>query len=248
MAPPVTSPAAVRSVEERLANVRRRVEGAAARAGRDPGGVEIVAVTKGHPDAVVRAVGKAGLVHVGENRVGEAEGKLERLGRLDLCWHMIGHVQRKKAARAVRAFDEIESLDSLRLAAKLDEELGAAGRRSLAVLIQVNASGEASKGGFGADTDAERDETVDAVRRACEFPHLRVRGFMTMAPLTDDEDVLRRTFRRTRSLLERCRAEVPEFEGSVLSMGMSNDFEIAVEEGSTRLRLGTILVGERPKP
>ncbi len=239
------APAAVEALEERLARVRERITEAAARAGRSPDAVEILAVTKGHPDEALRAVAAAGLRCVGENRVGEAEGKLERLGRLGLCWHMIGHLQRNKAARAVRLFDEIESVDSLRLAGTLHREAERTGKGELPILVQVNASGEASKGGFEAGTLEERSEAVDAIRAVCALPALRVRGLMTMAPLTDDDSLVRATFRRTRELWERCARELEGFDGDVLSMGMSQDFEIAVEEGSTRLRLGTVLVGER---
>jgi pyridoxal phosphate enzyme (YggS family) len=242
------APLAPSLLEARHAAVRQRVAAAAERAGRSPADIEIVAVTKGQPDGVLRAVAAAGLTCVGENRVAEAEAKLGRVGRLGLCWHMIGHVQRNKAARVVQLFDELESLDSLRLAETLQRELESAGRTPFPVLVQVNTSGEAAKGGFEASDPEGVRETVEHVRRLCRLPSLRVRGLMTMAPLTSEESVLRSTFRRARQLFERCGQEVDEFEGAVLSMGMSNDFEIAIEEGSTRLRLGTILVGERPDP
>lgn len=242
----MTGSVGLEGIERRLEDVRERVARACERSGRSADGVQIVAVTKGHPDEALRAVARSGLVHVGENRVGEAEGKLERLGRLGLCWHMVGHLQRNKAARAVRIFDELESLDSMRLARKLQAELEAAGREELPVLVQVNTSGEEAKGGLEAGGPDQASEAVDAIARVCELSRLRVRGLMTMAPLTEDEAWVRRTFAAARSLFERCGREVPGFEPEALSMGMSNDFEIAVEEGSTRLRLGTCLVGERP--
>jgi len=242
----MTGPVGLEGLERRLEDVRERVALACERSGRSADGVEIEAVTKGHPDEALRAVARACLVHVGENRVGEAEGKVERMGRLGLCWHMVGHLQRNKAARAVRVFDEIESLDSMRLARRLQRELESAGREELSVLVQVNTSGEEAKGGFEASDPEEASEAVDAIARVCELSRLRVRGLMTMAPLTEDEEWLRRAFAAARSLFERCGRDVPGFEAAVLSMGMSNDFEIAVEEGSTRLRLGTCLVGERP--
>jgi pyridoxal phosphate enzyme (YggS family) len=232
--------ATTQELEERLARVRERVEGAAGRAGRAPGEVEILPVTKGHPASVLRAVADCGFSMVGENRVGEAEGKQEDVGRLGLRWHMVGHLQRNKADRAVRVFDELESLDSLRLARKLDRELEKAEMASLPVLIQVNASGEESKGGFDA-TDPSSDGALEPIREVCSLPRLEARGLMTMAPLTEDEAVLRATFRRTRALFRRCGEEVEGFEARTLSMGMTNDYEIAVEEGSTRLRLGTAL-------
>jgi PLP dependent protein len=233
-------------IAARLAEVRERIAAAARRAGRSAEAVEIVAVTKGHPAAALRAVAAAGLRHVGENRVGEAEAKQGELGRLGLCWHMIGHLQRNKVDRAVALFDELESLDSERLANKLQRELSATGRDPFPVLVQVNTSGEASKGGLEAGDPAEAADALAAIRRLCEVRALRVQGLMTMAPLTEDASAVRRTFRRTRELFERCGRDVDGFEPRVLSMGMSHDFEIAVEEGSTRLRLGTALVGERP--
>lgn len=227
------------TLQSRLQSVRARIEKAARRAGRSPDSVEILAVTKGHPAGILRDVVDRGLPMIGENRVGEAEEKRARLGDLGLRWHMVGHLQRNKASRAIEIFDAIESVDSLRLARKLERELEKVDR-SLEVLVQVNTSGEEAKGGL------EAEEAVEGVRRICGHSRLRVRGLMTMAPLTDEEPVLRRTFRDARRLFERCGEEVEAFEPRVLSMGMSNDFEIAVEEGSTRLRLGTSLLGERP--
>ena len=229
---------------ERLERVRSDVRQAAERSGRDPDAVEILPVTKGHPASVVHDVAETDLGRVAENRVGEAEEKLEELGRLGLEWHMVGHLQRNKAGRAVQVFDVIESVDSRRLARRLDREARKAGREHLEVLCQVNTSGEESKGGFPVAEDEEG--ALAGVAEVCEQERLRVRGLMTMAPLTDDESVLRETFRVCRRFGRRCGQEIVGFEDDVLSMGMSNDFEIAVEEGSTRLRLGTALLGERP--
>lgn len=224
----------------RLGRVRERIEAAARRAGREPGAVKILPVTKGHPAASIRRVAEAGLDRIGENRVGEAEEKRSLLGGdAGVRWHMVGHVQSRKAARAAGLFDVIESLDSVKLARKLDGAAEVVGRERIRVLVQVNASGEGSKFGFApADAPARIEEI-------CRLPRLEVAGLMTMAPYTDDEDVLRRTFGVTRELAERCVAEVEAFEGRVLSMGMSHDYEIAVEEGSTEVRLGTALFGER---
>ncbi len=227
-------------IKGRLAEVRGRIEEAALRAGRSGADVEIVAVTKGHPASVLRDVAASGLPIIGENRVDEAELKFRELGRLGIRWHMIGHLQRNKAGRAVQLFDVIESVDSLRLARKLASESEREGREELEVLLEVNTSGEATKGGF-AD-----EEVLQAAPEIVALERLKVAGLMTMAPFTSDEGVLRGVFRRTRELFERCGREVSGFEARTLSMGMSNDFEIAVEEGSTRLRLGTVLVGPRP--
>ena len=227
-------------IKGRLADVRGRIEEAALRAGRSGADVEIVAVTKGHPASVLRDVAASGLPIIGENRVDEAEQKFRELGRLGVRWHMIGHLQRNKAGRAVQLFDVIESVDSLRLARKLASESERAGREELEVLLEVNTSGEATKGGFAGE------EVLQAAPEIVALEPLKVVGLMTMAPLTSDEGVLRGVFRFTRELFERCGLEVSGFEARTLSMGMSNDFEIAVEEGSTRLRLGTVLVGPRP--
>lgn len=227
------------TLEERHRRVRERIAAAAERRGRDPGSVEILPVTKGHPAAVVARVVRAGFERIGENRVGEARKKLDVLGRMGVRWHMVGRLPPKKAAPAVRLFDEIESVGSVALARALDEAVAEAGRDGLDVLVQVNTSGEAAKSGFAPKSGEE-------VGRVCGLPRLRVRGLMTMAPLTEDETVLRATFSRARALHESWGEELAGFHPEVLSMGMSNDFEVAVEEGATRVRLGTVLLGERP--
>lgn len=227
-------------IRDRAELIRTRIELAAERAGRDAATVSVLPITKGHAAGVVRAVASAGFERVGENRVAEAEEKRKALPELALEWIMVGHVQRKKAARVVGVFDRVESVDSLRLAERLSAEVEKQERRELPVLVQVNASGEASKGGFAAE------DGPGPIGAVCALPGLRVEGLMTMAPFVDDETLLRGVFRRVRMLHQRCRDELPAYRGEALSMGMSNDFELAVEEGSTELRLGTILVGERP--
>jgi pyridoxal phosphate enzyme (YggS family) len=217
-------------VEERIARAVERRGGARA--------VRIVAVTKGHPLAAVRAAWAAGLEDVGENRVQELDEKHGELGAVGVRWHLIGHLQRNKARRAVQLFDMIHSIDSLRLARELSAEAARAGT-TVQGLVQVNVSGEASKGGF----DGER--ALDEIAQVAALPSLDCIGLMTMAPLTEEEGVIRATFAGARALLERCDAERVGLAGSELSMGMSGDYEIAVEEGSTMLRLGTILFGER---
>lgn len=233
-------------VRARADEVRERIAEAAGRVDRDAEEVELLPVTKGHPPGALRTVASAGFERVGENRVGQAEDKFSKVGRLGLAWHMVGHLQRNKARRAIQLFDELESLDSLRLARKLNRELEKADGEDFDVLVQVNASGEDAKGGFDA-TAPRSDALVDEIRTVCSFPRLQVRGLMTMAPLTEDEEVLRTTFRRTRRAFERLGEEVEGFHARTLSMGMSNDYEIAVEEGSTRLRLGTALLGSRSR-
>ena len=219
-----------------LEAVRKRIALACKRAGRDPGEVGIVAVTKTHPvSAVAEAVGE-GLKDVGENRVQEALAKQDEWTGPEVRWHLIGHLQRNKAKQAVGRFALIHSLDSIRLADALDQAAAAQGITQ-DVLVQVNVAGEEQKSG------ASVDEASSLVRHAQGLKHLALKGLMTMAPLTDDVSVQRATFaglRDLRDLLELAGAKLP-----VLSMGMSGDFEAAVEEGATLLRLGTVLFGER---
>lgn len=218
-----------------LEAVRGRIEQAAKRAGRDPSLVRIVAVTKTHPIGAVREAAAEGLLDIGENRVQEALAKQEEWPDAPVRWHLIGHLQRNKAKLAAGRFALIHSLDSVRLADALGH---AAAAKNLVqdVLVQVNVAREPQK-------DGAVPEEVDAlVAHAAAHAHLRLVGLMTIAPLTDDVEVIRRTFRGLRELASRL---PPATSDPVLSMGMSADFEIAVEEGATLLRLGTILFGER---
>lgn len=225
-------------MKESLPLVRDRIGEALARAARQDE-VGIVAVTKGHPVSAVQAALSSGLHRLGENRVSELEEKVCAVGRDAAEWHLIGHLQRNKARTAVTLFDRIHSIDSVRLARKLSAE-SERGEREVVGYVQVNVSDESAKGGFGPDA------AVEAIGEIAALPGLRLQGLMTMAPWTDDESVLRSTFRDTRSLLERARAAGLAI-GAGLSMGMSNDFEIAIEEGSTMVRLGTVLFGERER-
>ena len=228
-------------LRESLPRVEDRIAAALARSGR-AGAIQIVAVTKGHPVTAVSAAVRAGLRAIGENRVHELEAKRGEYGPDEMQpeWHLIGHLQRNKVRRALRLFDCLHSLDSLRLARELSAE---AQRSQLQVraLVQVNVSGEATKGGF------DMGQAMAEIAEVVALPGLTVAGLMTMAPLTEDETVLRATFGGARVLLDRCVAEGVPFAGRELSMGMSGDFEVAIEEGSTILRLGTVLFGERAR-
>jgi pyridoxal phosphate enzyme (YggS family) len=228
-------------LERALPELREQLERACRRGGRsDADSITVVAVTKGHPLEAILAARDAGLRVIGENRVQEAQTKWEAAGDLGLSWHLVGHLQRNKVRQALQVFELIHSVDSLRLAATIDKEAERLGRRA-SVLVQVNASGEESKYGFSAD------EALGPIVEICDLEHVRVEGLMTMAPFTADEVVLRETFRRTRALFDRCRNDLEKFKGRHVSMGMTNDFEIAVEEGSTMVRIGTALFGERLK-
>jgi pyridoxal phosphate enzyme (YggS family) len=227
-------------VARRVARVRERIEAAQQRAGRT-GEVTLVAVTKQHPASAVEAAIAAGLGDIGENRVQELEQKVAEVGRDAARWHLIGRLQRNKVRAALPLFDLLHSLDSLRLAEAVSRIAVEEGREVRA-LVQINASEEASKAGFGVD------EAIEAIGRMAELPALKLEGLMTMAAFDADEAELRRTFRAVRELSEAAARQVPAFTPKHLSMGMSGDFEIAVEEGSTLVRLGTVLFGERDEP
>ena len=218
----------------RVAAVRDRIAAARARGGRGEE-VRLVAVTKTFGPEAVRAASAAGVEDVGENKVQEALDKMDVAG-VSMRWHLIGHLQRNKV-RWLERFALLHSVDSIRLAEAIDAW---ARSRDAVVdgLVQVNVAGEETKGGFGPA------ELPAAAARLRELPGLRLRGVMTMAPYTEDERVLRRTFGGARAARELLRAA--GHPATELSMGMSNDFEIAVEEGSTCVRLGTILFGARP--
>jgi hypothetical protein len=197
--------------------------------------VRIIAVTKGHGPEAVRAAERAGLADIGENRVQEAMEKQGLLGDLPVAWHLIGTLQRNKARHAAGRFDLIHSVDRLELAAELDRRTVADARQRM--LVQVNCSDEPQKGGV---EPAGLPELLEGIRA---LPRVEVIGLMTMSALTDDTAEQRRAFRRLRDLrdaAERDGHRLPE-----LSMGMSGDYPVAVEEGATMVRLGTILFGER---
>lgn len=222
---------------EALPALRERMDGALRAAGRDEGGVRLVAVTKAHPHEAVEAAVNAGLTDLGENRVSELEGKVERFGSEDVTWHMIGHVQSRKASRVSEVAGLVHSVDSMKLARKLARAASDSGG-TLDVLVQVNTSGEEAK--YGYDPEAAYEEVLQMT----ELEGLAVRGLMTMAPFVDDERVLGSTFAGLRRLSERLR-DASEAVGTELSMGMTNDLEIAIREGSTIVRVGTALFGER---
>lgn len=224
------------ALPDNLTRVRDAIARVQAREGITARPIRIVAVTKGHGPEAVRAAHRAGLEDVGENRVQEALGKHAELEDLAVTWHLIGHLQTNKAKHVPGCFAMVHSVDSERLAGALERAVeGAAG--TLPVLMQVNVSGEAQKSGCM----PERAEVVgDAIAAA---PHLELRGLMTMAPFVSDTTIQRRVFASLRDLRDRLESQghrLPE-----LSMGMSGDYEAAVAEGATMLRLGTVLFGER---
>jgi len=224
---------------ENLPRILEALHGASGRVGRDPSEVTLVAVTKAHPPAALEAAIDAGLRDLGENRVEELEGKVSLLGRDVVNWHMVGHVQSRKAKQVAEVADFLHSLDRMKLARKVSAHAVEAGRR-MPALVQVNFMGEESKSGFS------RDEAMEAIHEILELPGVEVRGLMTMAPFVEDEKTLREAFSGLRRIHEGAR-KLQGYTGTELSMGMTNDFELAVEEGSTMVRIGTALFGERPR-
>jgi pyridoxal phosphate enzyme (YggS family) len=237
------------TIDSNLAAVRQRLAAAARRAGRSPEEITLVAVTKTVPLSSVLLAYELGLRDFGENRVQEAEAKIAsaRQQAADVRWHLVGHLQTNKAKAAVELFDCIQSVDSLHLAEALDRRAQAAGRR-LPVLLEVNVSGETSKSGFtvaGTMQTLQREALLPAVERLLALPHLDVQGLMTLAPLVSDPEQARPYFRALRQLRDELQQRFPQTNWRHLSMGMTDDFEVAIEEGATMVRLGRAIFGER---
>jgi pyridoxal phosphate enzyme (YggS family) len=230
---------ALGAVGRRYREVRAAVDRAAAAAGRDPASVRLLAVTKTVSPEGLREAYAAGARLFGENYVQEAQGKVDALPR-DAEWHMIGHLQSNKARRAAELFSCIQSLDRPSLADALEKAARARGQR-LDVLLQVNTGDEETKSGTTADG------AVELARSAARWPSLRVRGLMALPPYCDDPEEVRPHFRALRELGRHIAAlNLPGVEMAELSMGMSHDFSVAVEEGATVVRVGTAIFGERP--
>lgn len=229
-------------IPHNIARIRERIETAARRSGRTASDVLLMAVTKTHPPERIREAHAAGLRLFGENRVQEFAAKAAALVDLtDVQWRMIGHLQSNKAGKAAELFHGVDAVDSLKLAEKLD----AAARnqnKKLPVLIEVNVGGEAAKSGVAPDS-RELDQLLLAAPR---LEALQFRGLMTVPPYTEDPEAARPFFRRLRELRNRmAERKLPAVFLDVLSMGMSHDFEVAIEEGSTCIRVGTAIFGER---
>ena len=219
-----------------LRQIHGRIAAACAEAHRDASNVAIVAVTKGHPAGVVQAAVAAGLRHIGENRVQEADLKITELGPI-ARWHMIGHLQTNKVKRAVELFDVIQSVDSLRLAQEINRRAGELDRQ-IECFIEVNSSGELQKSG------ADPADALDLVKAVKGMQNIKLTGMMTVGPLTNSEDKIRRAFVLCRGLFKMGQDLVGE-QFNTLSMGMSDDYELAIAEGSTMIRIGTAIFGKR---
>ena len=223
------------AIRENLQRVMERIEGAARRAGRDPKDVKLVAVSKTVEVERIREAIDAGVMILGENYVQEAQKKIEQIGK-PVSWHFIGHLQSNKAKYAVNLFEAIHSLDSQSLAEELDRRAERADVR-MKVMIEVNLSGEATK--FG----TEEEKVFQLARRMGELKHLSLEGLMTMPPYVEDPEMNRPYFIQLRDLKDKMAKEGILMRG--LSMGMSNDFEVAIEEGATYVRVGTAIFGAR---
>ena len=224
----------------RLTAVRERIAAAANSCGRDPDEVKLIAISKTHPTSVIRTVIELGASDLGENRVQEAEGKIAEIGREHVRWHLVGHLQANKARRAVNLFEVIHSLDSLDLAQRLDRLCAEEGREKLSVLIQVDLGQEETKSGI------DESELTHMVEGLKSLTHLELIGLMTLPPFFDDTEQSRPFFRRLRELRDELesRGAFGNRKGE-LSMGMTHDFEIAIQEGATMVRIGTAIFGER---
>ncbi len=231
------------TIDHMIANidhVRSIIAGSALRAGRVPEEVTLVAVSKTMPVELVQMAYNLGVTDFGENRVQEALPKISEFHPQGLRWHMIGHLQSNKAGKVVSPFYCVHSVDSLHLAQALSRHAGEQGK-VLSVLLQVNVSGEASKEGMS---------LVETTELACQIvalPHIHVDGLMTIAPLVEDPEQVRPVFRALRLLRDRLRADLPQCSWQHLSMGMTGDYGIAIEEGATIVRVGRAIFGERQK-
>jgi pyridoxal phosphate enzyme (YggS family) len=225
---------------ERIRQVRLRVAEASVRSGRSADAVTIIAVTKKVPVEQITLAYELGLKVFGENRVQEARAKITTLRQYPLMrWHLIGHLQTNKVARATELFELIHSVDSARLAEALDHSAKARGQ-TVSVLLQVNVAGEASKEGVSVA------DLPTLAAEAQRLPHLRVQGLMTIAPYAAEPEDVRPVFRRLRELRDEMRERFPQGTWDALSMGMTNDFTVAIEEGATMVRIGRAIFGERP--
>ncbi|HIE57282.1 MAG TPA: YggS family pyridoxal phosphate-dependent enzyme [Anaerolineales bacterium] len=236
----LSSPAIAENYRRVLENIARTAQ----KAGRNPDDVQLVVVTKGHPVETAQAVVAAGARCLGENYVEEALPKIEVLSAAGLEWHMIGHVQSRKARHVVDSFAWVHSVDRLKLARRLDRFAGERGQ-VLPILLECNVSGEETKFGWPVWDEPRWPEFAEDLVPLMELPHLEVRGLMTMPPYDPDPEKSRPYFERLVRLRDFLAIRFPDADWSELSMGMSNDYEVAVQSGATIVRVGTAIVGPR---
>jgi pyridoxal phosphate enzyme (YggS family) len=226
-----------------IATVHERIAEAAERAGRQPQEITLIAVSKTKPLSLIETAYELGLRHFGENRVQELQEKIAAFGPEELHWHLIGHLQSNKAGKVAGHVAYIHSVDSLHLAETLqralEKSVAVGSNQRQRVLLQVNISGEASKEGM------RLEEVATIARQIATLSHLEIQGLMTVAPLVDDPEDVRPVFRKLRELREQLRVSVPECHWQHLSMGMTDDYPVAIEEGATIVRIGRAIFGER---
>lgn len=226
------------SIHENLSRIQDRIAAAAVRVGRNPNSIELVAVSKTKPVSLIVEAIEAGITHIGENRVQEAQSKYPQIDH-PVKWHLVGHLQRNKVKQALQIFDLIHSVDSPRLLAEIDRR-SAESNRTTEILIQANTSAEPSKFGL------EPDQTLGFIESAQSYTHIRIKGLMTIGAFLPDPEAVRPMFVLLRQLREKIIAQqFPNVEMNTLSMGMTNDFEVAIEEGANLIRVGTAIFGER---
>ncbi|BAT71533.1 alanine racemase domain protein [Thermosulfidibacter takaii ABI70S6] len=226
------------SIRENVIKVKERIMSACERSGRNPEEVLLIAVSKTHPPELIKEAFEAGITHFGENRVQEAKGKIPLLSNLPITWHMIGYLQRNKVKDAVKLFSYIHSVDREPLVDELEKRL-AKENRKMSVLIEVNVAGEESKHGV------HPEDALPLLKYILECKRLEPIGLMTVAPYVENPEEVRWVFRQLRELKEKLNEAVQKEVLQHLSMGMSNDFEVAIEEGATMVRIGTAIFGER---
>jgi pyridoxal phosphate enzyme (YggS family) len=226
------------SIRENFLQVQNQIRVAAEHAGREAHSIQVIAVSKTKPVSVILEAIDVGITDIGENRVQEAKDKYDQVDR-PVKWHLVGHLQRNKVKQALPIFDLIHSIDSLRLLAEIDRRSAQLNRRT-EVLIQVNTSGEPSK--FGLEPDA----VLGFMENALDYAHIQIKGLMTIGAFLPDPEEIRPSFVLLRTLQEKIREQqLPNIEMEYLSMGMTNDFEVAVEEGANLVRIGTAIFGKR---
>jgi pyridoxal phosphate enzyme (YggS family) len=221
-------------IAENIKSIKYRIEQAAGRSGRDSSAIKLVAATKDVPINFIEEAVKAGITDIGENRVQEAKQKFDALKNIPVTWHMIGHLQTNKVRQAVEIFSVIQSVDSEKLA----NEISSRAQKRIDVLIETNTSGEAAKFGAAPDKAVQLAEYISGLK------DLRLIGLMTVGPLTSDEEAVRKSFRMLAGLFDQIKGlNLPAVELKYLSMGMSQDFETAIEEGSNLVRIGRAIFG-----
>jgi pyridoxal phosphate enzyme (YggS family) len=236
----------IEQIQANLITIKERIANAAYQAGRNLDDIKLVVVTKAQPAEVINSVVQAGAEILGENYAEEAFEKQKTLGnRINVLWHMIGHVQSRKARLVAEHFDWIHSVDSIRIAQKYNEIAAGIGK-TLPILLEINVGGEETKFGWTAEKPNDIEKIIPDIERIATYPHLEIRGLMTMPPLFEDGNRTRPYFRRLRLLQEILAKRMPNQNWQELSMGTSSDFEEAILEGATFVRIGRAILGPRP--